>query len=80
MPSAVKEPVTKRTFQSPGMSVKKAAGKITLDPSFAGKTKSVAVYDLGGKLVGVKTLSKNSMDLQKDFGVPNGVYVVKVKL
>jgi len=77
--SAVKEPVSKRTFQSPGTSVIKGAGKITLDPSFAGRTKSVSVYDLGGKLVGVKTLSKNSMDLQKDFGVPEGVYIVKVK-
>jgi hypothetical protein len=39
----------------------------------------VAVYDLRGKLVGMKTVRKNTVDLRKDLGVPKGVYIVKVK-
>ena len=77
--TAVNEPVIKRTLQSSGMSVRTAIGRFAFDPAFSGKTKEVAIYDLGGKLVSMKTIKKNSIDLQKDFGIPDGLYVLKVK-
>jgi alpha-L-fucosidase len=77
--SAVKEPVTKHSLPVYRSSIRTAIGRCSLEPAFAGKEKSVAVYDLGGKLVGLKTFAKKSVDLQKDFGIPNGVYVLKMK-
>jgi hypothetical protein len=41
--------------------------------------KSVALYDLGGRIVAMKTLKANAINLRKDLGVPKGVYIVKVK-
>jgi alpha-D-xyloside xylohydrolase len=57
----------------------KTAGNMVLGSEFAGKSKSVALYDLGGKLIAQKTLKTNAIDPRKDLGVPNGVYIVKVK-
>jgi alpha-L-fucosidase len=54
------------------------AGNFNFGPSWAGQTKCVAVYDLSGKLAGVKTMVKNNIDMRKDLGVPNGAYIVKV--
>jgi alpha-D-xyloside xylohydrolase len=57
----------------------KAAGNIVvLGTEFAGKSKSVALYDLCGKLIALKTLKTNTINLRKDLGAPNGIYVVKV--
>lgn len=67
---------------TPGQSaagIIKAMGMVMIDKRFSGRINTVAVYDLAGKLVGVKKIRKNSVDLRKDFGVPNGVYIVKVK-
>jgi hypothetical protein len=52
--------------------------RLTLNPAYAGRTKTVAVYSLGGRMINRKTLINNIVDLQKDFGVSNGVYVVKI--
>ncbi|MBN1130209.1 MAG: discoidin domain-containing protein, partial [Chitinispirillaceae bacterium] len=60
------------------ISIMKAVRRVNFDPALAGAMKSVAVYDLSGKLAGVKNIRKNSVDLRKDFGVSEGVYVVKV--
>lgn len=57
----------------------KTAGNVVLGSEFAGKSKVVALYDLGGKLIAMKTLRKNTIDVRKDLGVPNGTYIVKVK-
>jgi alpha-D-xyloside xylohydrolase len=62
-----------------GMSFKVAKDRIVFDEALAGKTKSVAVYNLGGKRLVMKTVSKNVVSLSRDFGVPEGVYIVKVK-
>ena len=61
------------------ITLKTAGNSIILSNKFAGKSKSVALYDLGGKLVAMKTLKTNDINLRKDFGVPSGVYIVKVK-
>jgi alpha-D-xyloside xylohydrolase len=60
-------------------SFKVAKDRIVFDEALAGETKSVAVYNLGGKRLAMKTVSKNVVSLRKDFGVPEGVYIVKVK-
>jgi alpha-D-xyloside xylohydrolase len=57
----------------------KTAGTLVLGSEFAGKTKVVAFYDLGGKLAAQKTLRANTINLRKDAGIPGGVYIVKVK-
>jgi alpha-L-fucosidase len=78
--TAVKEPVIKRTFQSPGTSIRTAIGRFGFDPAFSGKAKSVAVYDLGGHLVGQKQVNKETIDLHEEFGAAHGVYIVRVKV
>jgi alpha-D-xyloside xylohydrolase len=60
------------------MTVKAATGYVVLDRAFAGRSKSVAVYSCIGKLVGQKVLKKNVIDLQRDFGITDGVYVLKI--
>jgi hypothetical protein len=57
----------------------KTAGNVVLGSEFMGKSKLIALYDLGGKLIAMKTLRKNAIDLRKDLGIPNGTYIVKVK-
>ncbi|MGB7569306.1 MAG: TIM-barrel domain-containing protein, partial [Chitinivibrionales bacterium] len=52
---------------------------VTLGSEFAGKSKSVAVYDLSGHMIAMKTLRTNTINLRKDLGVPSGVYIVKAK-
>ncbi len=52
---------------------------MTLGSEFAGKSKSVAVYDLSGHMIAMKTLRTNTINLRKDLGVPSGVYIVKAK-
>jgi alpha-L-fucosidase len=74
-PTAVKE-----ALLVPGWSIRTSQRFVYLDQSLAGKMKTVSVYTLGGKLVGTKTIRKNSLDLQKDCGVPEGVYIVKAAL
>jgi len=54
-------------------------GRTRFDPSLAGRTKSIAVYDLGGKLMWQSMVRKNHVDLQKVFGQAGGVYIIKVK-
>ena len=61
------------------MSRKVATDHLVFDNAFAGKTKSVTVYDLGGKLLAMKTIKKNAFSLRKDLGIPNGIYIVKIK-
>jgi alpha-D-xyloside xylohydrolase len=61
------------------MSFKVARDHIVFDAVFAGRTKEVAVYDLNGKVLAVKTVWKDAVSLRRDFGIPTGVYIVKVK-
>jgi len=58
--------------------LRKVAGQVAFDPEFAGKPKRVEVYDFSGSLLCSKAVMKNSIDLQKDLGLPVNVYVVKV--
>jgi len=68
-PTAVHEQLLSgRTTQLQGESITTAIGRIHFTQEYAGKTKSVAVYSLSGRLLGMKTFNKNNIDLQKDFG------------
>ena len=51
---------------------------IVLPAQFNGMPKNIAVYDCSGKLVHRAIVKNNSVDLQKDFGLSNGLYVLRV--
>ena len=65
--------------KSEQLTVSTAGNSIILGKNFAGKSKSVALYDLGGKLIALKTLGTNTIDLHIDLRVSDGAYIVKVK-
>jgi alpha-D-xyloside xylohydrolase len=53
---------------------------IVLPNTLTGKSKEIRVYDCSGRLVAKNTIKvKNVVDLRKDFSLPKGVYIVKVK-
>jgi alpha-D-xyloside xylohydrolase len=62
-----------------GMTLKSAGDHLVLDRKYRDISKSIAVYDLSGRLVGMKTTKANTVDLHRDFGAPGGIYIVKVK-
>jgi alpha-L-fucosidase len=74
----VKEQTTLVAVRPAAPSILKAISTITLEGKFSGKTNTVAIYDLTGKLVGTKTVTGISLDLKKEMGVSDGVYVVKI--
>jgi rhamnogalacturonan endolyase len=51
---------------------------IVLTAQFYSMPKRIAVYDCSGKLVHRAIVKNNSVDLQKDFGLSNGLYVLRV--
>jgi len=59
--------------------MKTATGRVYLDPSFEGRSRIVAVYDLAGHLLLQKQIDKNMIDLRRDFGMAGGVYIVRVQ-
>jgi hypothetical protein len=71
--------LTKGTLSPSWMNITTAIGHFGFDPSFAGKTKELSVYSLAGKIISRKILTENNIDLQKELGIPNGVYLLKVK-
>jgi hypothetical protein len=73
------EPV-QQALLAPGRSVRTSLLIVNLDPLLDGKLKTVSVYTLGGKLVGIKTTRKNVIDLRKECGVSEGTYIVKTAL
>ncbi len=53
--------------------------KITLPKPFSKFTKEVAVYNCSGRLLRKTIIKKNTIHLQKDFGLPFGIYFIKAK-
>jgi hypothetical protein len=51
---------------------------LALPVQFTGMAKLVTVYDCAGKLVHKAIVKNNTVDLQRDFGMSNGIYVVRV--
>jgi rhamnogalacturonan endolyase len=62
----------------------KACMKVFNDRSFvfphnlAGMAKSLAVFDLSGKLIQKAIVKKDNINLRKDFGLSKGVYLVRI--
>ena len=51
---------------------------MALPAQFNGMLKQVTVYDYSGKLIHKAFIKKDAINLQKDFGIANGLYVVRV--
>ena len=51
---------------------------LTLPGQFNGMLKHVRVYDCSGKLVHKAFVKANTVNLQNDFGMSNGVYMVRI--
>ena len=49
------------------MKIRTVTGGFDFLPALFDKNKSVAVYNLSGKLLGNKTMRKNNVDLRRDF-------------
>ena len=61
-------------------SLKTAFERLVLPQEFSGKTKEIALYDCSGRLLQKAVTKKDAVNLRKDFGLPGGVYIVKVKV
>jgi hypothetical protein len=62
------------------VNIRKITDNIVFESESAGDTKLVKVYTLSGRLVFSKTVLSNKINLQKDFGLPINVYIVKIKI
>ena len=51
---------------------------VPLPAQFNGVLKQVTVYDYSGKLIHRAYTQKNVVNLKKDFGIANGLYMVRV--
>jgi rhamnogalacturonan endolyase len=67
--------------QRPDNSFMKVFGdrSFSFPANLAGAVKSIAVYDLSGKLVQKAVVKKDNINLLKDFGLSNEIYMVRVK-
>jgi alpha-D-xyloside xylohydrolase len=61
------------------VTMKTAQEIVQLPRDFAGRMNEIAVYDVHGRLVGMKTMRACCLDMAKDFGAGMGVYIIKVK-
>jgi len=61
------------------MSFKTAESIIIFPHAFAGRTKSVEIYNLNGMLLKRTVTAAGSIDLRKDFGESMGAHIVKIK-
>ena len=68
------------TMLSADITIKAAWDMIVLPNTLSGKTKNIAIYDCAGKLLRKALVKKNTFDLRKDFGLPERVCHVKVKV
>ena len=66
-------------WMSSSTSYKVVGGKFMVPEEFAGKTVSATVYDLKGKLLQRVTTKNSIINLRKNLGAANEVFVVKLK-
>ena len=60
-----------------GFTARIAGASTMLPDAFAGKTKTIAIYDCRGRLLQRIVVKKNMIDLRKDLGLSGGAYVMK---
>lgn len=58
---------------------KTTLSRFMLPPGFASRPVAVLVYDLRGHCLKQKQVNGETIDLRKDFGIAEGVYIIKVK-
>jgi len=61
-----------------GGSFRTSGEKFMLPSAYAGKTVSCAVHNLHGKFIRLVSTENREICLSRDFGMPEGVYVVKI--
>jgi alpha-D-xyloside xylohydrolase len=78
MNSGVKNPAAGIVPAS--VTIRNAGNLIGLPAAMSGKPKSVAVYNCSGRLLRKITSENNVIDVRKELGLPQGIYVVKAKV
>jgi alpha-D-xyloside xylohydrolase len=71
---AVKKPAVAMPY-----TMKTAEEMITFPSQYSGLSKEVAVYDISGRLLQKSVFKKQVISLRKDFGISNGLYIIKVR-
>jgi alpha-D-xyloside xylohydrolase len=61
------------------LTLKTAQASIMLPAEYSGRAKEIALYDISGHLLKKIITMRQVVDTHKDFGLPAGVYIVKVK-
>jgi alpha-D-xyloside xylohydrolase len=74
------ECAAERAVNPKPFSLKTAFERLVLPQEFSGKNKEIALYDCSGRLLQKAVTKKDAVNLRKDFGLPSGVYIVKVKV
>jgi|WetSurMetagenome_2_1015567.scaffolds.fasta_scaffold332046_2 hypothetical protein len=74
----IKEQTARYASAMPQVIVAKAIDRLNFGPALAGKIKHVAVYDLGGRLLNMKTIAEDYIDLWKDFGIRGTLCIVRI--
>jgi alpha-D-xyloside xylohydrolase len=69
----------RHSIVSNDVSLRVVGDMFVLPYNLSEKTKEIAVYDCSGRLLHKSAARKNTIDVRKDFGLPAGVYIVKVK-
>ncbi len=59
--------------------IRTAGNVITLPGAYNGKEKQLSLYNCSGRLLLQTDVTKNMFDVRKDFNLPAGVYIVKIK-
>jgi alpha-D-xyloside xylohydrolase len=60
--------------------MKSALEHVSFPGNYAGAAKEVAVYDISGRLLHVSVCTKQTVSLRKDFGLPDGMYIIRVTI
>jgi len=63
--------------QSQSTCIKTSSGRIILDGQIGNKGTQINIYDLQGKFLCGKTITKNIADIRNDFGISQGTYIIK---
>jgi alpha-D-xyloside xylohydrolase len=60
--------------------IKTALDRVSFPGNYAGAVKEIAVYDVTGRLLRVSLCKKHTVSLRRDFGLPEGTYIIRVKI
>lgn len=69
----------RRGVMPKSVTLKIAQQIIALAPEFSGHAKEISLYDCSGRLLRTLVTQRQRIDIDRDFGLPAGVYIVHVK-